>query len=128
MSQQLQAQGLPASSADRIVDGFKLCFHDRAIASDPTANPPSCVAAQNDRPPIVASGQPPPSLRRQAQIGLAIRDIALGNLGAARAQDFTDSIQVSLLYNAGVFALSFLLLFFLPHMAKPPDGPPGGAH
>jgi len=112
-AQQLQAQGLPASSSDRIVDGFRQCFHDRASSSDPTANPPSCVAAQNDRPPIVAPGQPPPSRERQGQIGLAIRDIALSNLGDARAQDFTDSIQRSLLYNAAAFGVSFLLIFFL---------------
>ncbi len=122
MSQRLQAIGIPPASADQIAEDFKVCFQDRARASDPTANPPSCVKAQNDRPPIVAPGQPPPSPEQATRTGLQIRAVALDTLNQARAQDFTDTIQLSLLYNAGVFGLTFFLLFFLPPPKRTPEG------
>ena len=122
--QRLEAAGLPPASAERIAAGLKVCFHDRSTESDPGVNPPSCVSAQNDRPPLVVPGQPLPSPQQQAQIGLRIRDTALDVLGQARAQDFTNTIQLSLLYNAGVFALTFVLLFFLPPPKRPPERDP----
>jgi EmrB/QacA subfamily drug resistance transporter len=128
MSQRLQAVGLPPASADQIAQEFKVCFKDRATESDPSLNPPSCIKAQNDRPPIVAPGQSPPTPQEATRTGLQIRDIALDTLNQARAQDFTRTIERSLLYNAGVFALTFVLLFFLPKAKRPPTGAPVAAH
>jgi EmrB/QacA subfamily drug resistance transporter len=128
MRQQMIDAQVPPAAADVVVGGFKPCFHDRSTASDPTATPSSCTRAQNARPnllPAQAAAQPgPPSpadLKRIGQIGAAIGRIARANLDTARARDFTDSIQGSLLYNAAAFALSFLLLFLLPPPQKPID-------
>ena len=123
--QRLEALGLPSSSAQSIADDFRVCFHDRSLESDPTANPPSCIKAQNDRFPIVSPGQPQPTPQQATQVGLKIGNTALDVLNQARAQDFTNTIQMSLLYNAGVFGLTFFLLFFLPSPAKVPKAEPG---
>jgi EmrB/QacA subfamily drug resistance transporter len=132
MRQQIIDLGAPPAAADVITQGFRECFHDRSNESDPTINPPRCVAAQEARPNLLPDlkGQPTMAdLQRISQVGQGIGRIALDNLNKARAQNFTDVIQWSLLYNAGAFGFSFLLLFFLPRperLTPPGGGAPGG--
>jgi EmrB/QacA subfamily drug resistance transporter len=128
MVSRLQQAQLPPASAERVFQDFKACFRDRSSANDPTVNPPSCVNAQNDRPPLVAPGQAPPTPQEQGRIGLAVRDVALSTLEEARKRDFTRTIQGSLLYNAGVFFLTFVLLFLLPNPRRPVEATGVAAH
>jgi hypothetical protein len=113
LRQQLEAQAVPQYISERVLSGFTTCFHDRASESDPTVVPASCQSPQSPQSPA-APVRAPGLAARLAQIKQAIGG-AVGNVAReARAQDFTDSIQGSLLYNAGAFALTFLVLFWLP--------------
>ena len=130
MVQQLESQGVPPQAATQVGDAFKTCFVDRSKESDPAVVPPSCQQAQNLRPNLLGSlppgQQPPPGFaQRAAQIGQAIQATVADYGNRGRAQDFTDTIQLSLIYNAGVFGLTFFLLFFLPTPKRPPDAEPG---
>ena len=56
-------------------------------------------------------------------LGEVARSTVLPSITNGIATNFDDSIQVALFYNVVVFALTFLLLFFLP-TPKHLDGPP----
>jgi EmrB/QacA subfamily drug resistance transporter len=129
---QLQAAQLPPDVTDHIIANYRVCFHDRASSKDPTAEPPSCKTAREYRPnlpvpPDVA--QLPPAQRsaaiaaRYQKVGVIVRSTIASAAAQGVAADFTDAVQVALLYNVAVFALSFLLLFLLPspqHLGGPP--------
>jgi EmrB/QacA subfamily drug resistance transporter len=119
MAQDLQQSGVPAPIATQVANGFKACFKDRSKESDPTVVPDSC---QPPRATAPGATQTPPQVAQVIQATVA--DYA--NRG--RAQDFTDTIQRSLFYNAGVFGLTFVLLFFLPSPKRPPPVIPGAGH
>jgi EmrB/QacA subfamily drug resistance transporter len=104
---------LPAPVQDGIVSGFTTCFHDRANEPDPTAIPPSCQAAQSQGGGAIA--------RRIGAFAAAAGREAL-------ATDFSDSIQRSLFFNLGVFALAFLLMPLLPRAAGGGGGGGPGGH
>jgi EmrB/QacA subfamily drug resistance transporter len=121
--QQLAVASLPPQVVDEIVVRYERCFHDRAGAKDPTAEPQSCKQARQYRPtlpPPAGAGQMTPPQRaaaiaaRYQQVGNVIRATVTRGAAQALAQNFDDSIQVALWYNVGVFALSFALLFMLP--------------
>jgi EmrB/QacA subfamily drug resistance transporter len=130
--QQLSAANLPPDVVDHIVAGYTVCFHDRSSARDPTVDPESCKLARRYRPAL-----PPPAgvaqmtaAQRSAAVaaeyqhaGEIVRGTVLPSATQGVATDFSDSIQVALFYNVVVFALTFLLLFFLP-TPKHLDGPP----
>ena len=90
------AAGAPASYADRIEAQFRVCLHDRLVASDPTATPASC--------------QPKPG---QVITPATQRVLAAAGTSAVR-QDFTASLVRTLWFQVGVFLVSFLLMFALP--------------
>jgi EmrB/QacA subfamily drug resistance transporter len=92
---ELAAQHLPPPAIDNAVRGFEVCFHDRASQSDPAATPPSCAAVQNSGNPAVAA-----AFQRASTTALG--------------RNFEESLERSLLYPIGVFALSFLLVFAIP--------------
>ena len=93
---QLAAADVPGPVTDRVIAGFRTCFHDRASESDPTAIPPSCRRASS------APGSP--------TIGRVVGAAAVG----ARQDDFTTSVGTAWFYDVGVFGLTFLLVFLLP--------------
>jgi EmrB/QacA subfamily drug resistance transporter len=96
LRQDLVASGVAAPSAQSLTTGVRDCFHDRTHANDPNSNPPSCRT-------IYAPGQP-------AQTKAAV---AAATSAVAR-DDFSRSMQDTLYWGAGVFALAGLLVFFMP--------------
>ncbi len=112
---QLSAAGMPAPAVRQSIAGFDRCFHDRATATDPTANPPSCQAAQQ------RAAQAPPQIRQAA-------GRAFNHAGQqALASNFSAAFQSTLLYLAGIFLLALLLVLALPKVdpqAMHPPGPP----
>jgi len=106
---ELAAQHLPAAQVDGAVQGFRVCFHDRANQSDPSATPPSCARLQQ--------GSAPKAVRAAFQ---RASTQALG-------QVFVQSVERSLLYPIGVFLVSFLLVFAIPRPARREALPAAGA-
>jgi hypothetical protein len=130
--QQLLAGNVPPDVADHIVANYRACFHDQSAAKDPTVSPQSCVKARQYRPvlpPPAGVAQMTPAQRSAAiaaeyqHLGEVARGTVLPSITKGVATNFSDSIQVSLFYNVAVFAITFLLLFFLPS-PKHLDGPP----
>jgi hypothetical protein len=104
LRQQLIAAQLPPRAVDAAVAAFQTCFHDRANAKDPSEEPPSCQAARQ------ASGPAAPAVQE-----------ALATASAqALARNFEQALQRALLFQIGVFALSFLLAFGLPNIHRQP--------
>jgi EmrB/QacA subfamily drug resistance transporter len=93
---ELVAAGLPAPAVDSAVQRFIVCFHDRANASDPAVTPPSCSA--------------PPGSGNNPVVATAFQRAAT----TALAEDFESSLQRALVYPIAVFAIVFILVFFLP--------------
>jgi EmrB/QacA subfamily drug resistance transporter len=121
--QQLAAARLPPDVVDHIIANYRVCFQDRASSKDPTAEPASCKAARQYRPNLPVAPEvaqlPPPQrsaaiAARYQKVGAIVRATIAASAARGVAIDFTDAVQVALLYNVGVFALSFLLLFLLP--------------
>jgi hypothetical protein len=130
--QQLLTAQLRPDVVDQIIAHYQVCFHDRASSKDPTAEPESCKRARQYRPnlPVPAYIARLPPAQRSAAIaaqyqraGAIVRATVASSAAQGVAADFTDAVQVALLYNVAVFALSFLLLFLLPtpqHLGGPP--------
>jgi EmrB/QacA subfamily drug resistance transporter len=90
------AAGVPASHARQIEAQFRVCLHDRLVASDPTVTPASCQPKAGQ---VIT-----PGLRR-----------ALASAGASAVRhDFAASLVRTLWFQVGVFLMSFLLMFALP--------------
>lgn len=106
LSAQLAAAGLPASAADHVVAGFRICFNDRTHQNDPTAIPASCARIQRQ----VAAAPVPAAVK--TAVAAAVQDQAVP---LARKDDFTRSLQHTLLlWQVAAFSLCGLLVFALP--------------
>jgi hypothetical protein len=103
LGSQLQAAHLPAPVADEVVTGFSACFRDQASAKDPSATPPSCRQARSQS-------------QARGQGGDAIGPVLQSTIVDARKRDFVASIERTLWYEVGVYALSFLVVFLLPNV------------
>jgi hypothetical protein len=102
------------------VAGFRVCFHDRASQNDPTATPASCRAIQRQ---VAAAPAPAPAAVKQAVAAAVTGDA----VPLARKDDFTRSLQHTLLlWQIPAFLLTGLLVFALPKV-KPSSTVPGGA-
>src|SRR5581483_5145418 len=118
LATRLAAAGPPAPGASQVVAGFRVCFHDRAGQNDPTATPASCRAIQRQ-----AAAAPAPAAVKQA-VAAAITGDAVP---LARKDDFTRSLQHTLLlWQIPAFLLTGLLVFALPKV-RPASTVPGGA-
>jgi hypothetical protein len=118
LSTRLAAAGLPARDAGAVVAGFRTCFHDRASQNDPTATPASCRRIQQQ----VAAAPAPPPVKEAVAAAVTGRAVPL-----ARKDDFTRSLQHTLLlWQVPAFLLTGLLVFALPKV-KPSATVPGGA-
>jgi len=93
----LAAASVPAQYSSRIVTQFRGCLHDRLVSADPTVTPPSCRAGGT----------------RQALPAAASRVLA-GTGAVAMRRDFAASLERTLVFQVGVFLLSFLLMLALP--------------
>ncbi len=96
----LAAVGAPAAAMGHVQAQFRVCLHDRLVASDPTVTPASC------RPTGAARRLPPAADRVLASSGQA-----------AVRHDFTQTVERTLWYQVGVFFLAFLLMLALPRGA-----------
>ncbi|MFN2463649.1 MAG: MFS transporter [Candidatus Dormibacteria bacterium] len=124
MTRQLVAAGAPVPVANEVVARYRQCFHDRSAARDPGEEPASCRRALSYRPTPAQLGVTP---RQAAVVGPRIGAVA-GPLFArsavdARARDFTDTMEVSLIYNAVAFAIAFFLIFLLPRHIRQHGAP-----
>jgi hypothetical protein len=98
----LASAHVPATAIDRAVQGFQVCFHDRANENDPSQVPPSCARVQQQG----ASANP-------------VVQAAFAHASAtALGRDFEDSVQLSLAYQIVVFLGSFAMVFALPSPAR----------
>jgi hypothetical protein len=103
LRQQLSSAGVPSSSQDDIVAGFRACVHDRSAAVDPTEIPASCQVASS--PP--GSGQLQELLTRA---GLE-----------ANAHNFARTFGITLWYGVAMLIIVFLGLFALPRQVRARD-------
>jgi EmrB/QacA subfamily drug resistance transporter len=92
----LAAASVPAQVTGRLETQFRVCLHDRLVASDPTVTPPSCRPAAGRALPAAAQ-------RAIASAG-----------GSAVRDDFAASVQRTLWFQVGVFLLAVALMFVLP--------------
>ena len=97
----LVAAGLPRGATAPVVTAFRGCLHDRLVAPDPTVPPPSCRQSQ------AATALPAPARHVIAAIGRRATGI-----------DFAATLQRTLFFQVGVFALSVLLMLALPARRK----------
>jgi EmrB/QacA subfamily drug resistance transporter len=125
MRSTLQGVGVPVPIADTFIGLYQVCFHDRAIAKDPTENPSSCSKAINYRPtPQQLGFTPQEAAVKGPRIGAVAQKLFLDSATQARKTDFTDTIQGALIYNACAFGLAFFLIFLLPRQIRPLGPPP----
>ncbi|HEX6931259.1 MAG TPA: hypothetical protein VF162_03870 [Streptosporangiaceae bacterium] len=104
----LTAAGLPRGATAPVVTAFGRCLHDRLVAADPTATPPSCRAGRGH------GALPGPARHAIAGIGRKATGI-----------DFATALQRTLFFQVGVFAASFLMMLALPsrRRARPSAAP-----
>jgi EmrB/QacA subfamily drug resistance transporter len=102
----LIAAGLPARYAGPVTVRFGDCLHDRLVASDPTITPPACRTE--------AVGVTLPA---------AAEKVLTASAGVAVKRDFTAATERTLWYQAGVFALAFVLMLALPAGPRRTSGP-----
>jgi hypothetical protein len=93
----LTAAGMPRGATAPVMSAFGRCLHDRLVAADPTATPPSCRAGS------AHGALPGPA--RQAIAGIGRK---------ATGIDFAAALQRTLFFQVAVFAVSFLLMLALP--------------
>lgn len=111
---ELTVAGVPASEQTLITGRFQACFSARAHAEDPTATPPVCAATIRD---IAASPAPAPVKAKVEQAVLA------DATPAARLDDFTRSMRVTLWWQVAAFAIALVLSSRLPKVRLDADAP-----
>jgi MFS family permease len=108
LQQALVRQYVPAPAAAGLVRQFQQCFHERSSEKDPTVVPPSSRFGGRGNP--------------------AVTRIVSQTAVAARKRNFSDSFAWSLLFNIGLWSLTFLLLLALPQRSRAYGEGPAGAH
>jgi EmrB/QacA subfamily drug resistance transporter len=100
----LQAAGVPQPVREQMVAGFSACFNDRMAQKDPFVLPPSCVEAEWQ----AANAQLPAAAAQQ------IEQVMSGAADRAVRSDFGNAMQNSVWFQAGLFVVTFVLVFLLP--------------
>lgn len=112
----LVSAGLARPQADSVTAGLRVCFKDKASQKDLTATPASCTRLEQ-----ATADTPAP-----AEVKAKVRAAVLGKaMPEARKGDFSRSFQRALIWQLGVFSLSFLLVLALPRV-KVESTLPGG--
>jgi EmrB/QacA subfamily drug resistance transporter len=114
---ELTVADVPAAQQRVIITKFDACFSARAHATDPSSTPAVC--AQTERQ--LAASPAPAAVK--AAVATAINTDAVP---AARLDDFTQSMRVTLWWQVGVFALALVLASRLPKVRLDGDGPMAG--
>ena len=112
LRQELTVAGVPAANQSMITSGFQACFDARAHAKDPSAVPPVCAATARE---ISASPAPAPV---KAKVENAVLAHAIP---AARLDDFTRSMRVTLWWQIAAFAIALALSARLPRVRLDAD-------
>ena len=108
-----QAPGFSTTApqiAAQIASEFRTCFIDRSNAKDPSELPPSCQFAP---PPAPLASTVPPIVQSAGKLALA--------------RNFTGSLERTLFFNVGVWALSFLMVLALPRAREQGQAAAGAA-
>jgi EmrB/QacA subfamily drug resistance transporter len=104
LSAHVSRLGLPAAARRGVLDDFRACFVATAREKDPAAVPSSCGHGS----PVLAARAT--SRRLATALSAATKQ--------ARIDSFVGAIQSGLLYEVGIFAATFFLLFLLPRRAS----------
>jgi EmrB/QacA subfamily drug resistance transporter len=119
LRQELTVAHVPAAQQPMIAQQFQACFSARAHAEDPSATPAICAQTQR----TIQSSPAPAAVK--AKVTSAIDAHAVP---AARLDDFTRSMRVTLWWQIAVFAITLLLSSRLPKVRLDADAPMvGGA-
>ena len=110
---ELAAAQVPAAAIASIEQGFAACFSAQITATDPTVVSPVCGRLAN----MAAAPDASPQLAQA--IRAAVFDRAMP---AAQREDFSRSIQETLLYEVAVFLVSFVVILGLPAPVPPTWG------
>jgi EmrB/QacA subfamily drug resistance transporter len=106
-----QIPGIPAEQIGaQLASQFHTCFNDRSNEKDPTEVPPSCQIAA-----------PSP------QLASAVTPLVQNAARLALARNFTGSLERTLFFNVGVWALCFLMVLALPQRSRDAAQASGGA-
>jgi hypothetical protein len=114
----LTAAGLPRAATAPVVAAFRGCLHNRLVATDPTATPASCRlrgspgGRSHGQHSGVAGALPASARHALAAIGKQATGI-----------DFAAALQWTLLFQVGVFVVSFLLMLALPRAMRARPAP-----
>ena len=109
----LASAGLPPAAVETAVEGFRTCFVDRSKAADPTALPPSCEQLQQ-----ASSGS---SATSPSQGAAAVGKAVVAAADEGRRDNFSVVFRWSLVYEAVVWSLAFLLVLRLPKVELHPE-------
>jgi EmrB/QacA subfamily drug resistance transporter len=110
----MASAGVPAAARTQIIDGFTVCFSDRAHSKDPSAEPASCAAIRKN----VADSAAPVAVKQK------IMQAVQGNaVPSALRTDFDHTLRTVLWWQVGVFALTLLLVSRLPRVRLDGEGP-----
>jgi EmrB/QacA subfamily drug resistance transporter len=115
---ELTVAGVPAAEQSLITGRFQACFSARAHAKDPSVVPAICAATVKE---IAASPAPAPV---KAKVETAVLAHATP---AARLDDFTRSMRVTLWWQIAVFTIAIVLSTRLPKVRLDADAPMVGA-
>jgi len=119
LRQELTVAGVPAADQPMIAQRFQACFSARAHATDPSATPAIC--AQTIK--VIETSPAPAPVKAKVETAVVAHATP-----AARLDDFTRSMRVTLWWQIAVFAIALVLSSRLPKVRLDADGPMlGGA-
>ncbi|SOB81326.1 MFS transporter [Streptomyces sp. 1331.2] len=105
LKRELVVLKLDESVADRMIQQYRACFHDRANEKDPAAVPASCQAESN-----------PPGGSSQIQLAAKVADVLQAEATRDLRTDFAEAAERTLFLQVGLFVACFLLVFALPRV------------
>ncbi|MDB5178786.1 MAG: drug resistance transporter, EmrB/QacA subfamily [Patescibacteria group bacterium] len=95
----MTAQHVPAPAQTAIIDGFKVCYHDRVSQKDSTATPESC--------------------KQPTAVNPTLGKIVADSAKDANGVNFAHAFKIGALYMTGLLGIVFLLSFALPRHIRP---------
>ena len=107
-----QAPGIGAPAQQigaQVAAQFRTCFIDRSNEKDPTVAPPSCSSTA----PQPLAGVVAPVVQDAVRLALA--------------RNFTGALERTLLFNVGIWAVSFVMVLALPRRVRDPAAAGAGA-
>lgn len=103
---ELTKAGLPSQAQDRVIDGVRDCYNDRAAQKDSSETPESCKKIENNGP------QQTPAMQK---IGSIIADA----VKQANTDNFVNAFRAGVIYESILIGITFLLSFALPRHLRP---------